>query len=249
MSGDLLIDGYNLLHAAGWGRAEYAPGELRLAREQLLTLLFEGLTPAQLKHSAVVFDARQPPPDLPRCWYIHGLRVLFASPSGDADVFIEGLIETHAQPRRLTVVSSDRRLQRAARYRHCVVLSSEAFLESLLRRQDKQAPLPDPEKLTPKYLGTPPRDELNYWMRVFQDVSVSTPADKRTDSGRMAPVETKAIRPPVAEVKAPPPSKAARRKLKSPFPPRPPVQSRGNAPPLFSDDWLNDLQRWVDTQQ
>ncbi len=44
-STDLLIDGYNLLHAAGLGRARYGPGDLQRARQALLRKLFELLTP------------------------------------------------------------------------------------------------------------------------------------------------------------------------------------------------------------
>ena len=119
-STDLLIDGYNLLHAAGLGRSHYGPGDLQRARQALLRRLFELLTPEEIARTAVVFDARQPPPHLPPHWYIHGLRVVYARPHGDADLLLEELIDGHSHPKRLTVVSSDHRLHRAAKSRRAV---------------------------------------------------------------------------------------------------------------------------------
>ena len=54
----LLIDGYNLLYAAGMGRATYGPGDLQRSRAQLLRYLFSKLTPAEIARTTIIFDAR-----------------------------------------------------------------------------------------------------------------------------------------------------------------------------------------------
>ncbi len=88
-AGILLIDGYNLLHAAGMGQSNYRPGDLLRCRMRLLRFLLSKLSAAEIKGTTVVFDARDPPPDRPAEVVVSGIRVLFANPGGDADVMIQ----------------------------------------------------------------------------------------------------------------------------------------------------------------
>lgn len=258
---DLLIDGYNLLHAAGLGRERYGPGDLQRARQSLLRRLFELLTPDEIKRTAVVFDARQPPPHLPHYWYIHGLRVVYARPHGDADLLLEQLIDEHSHPRQLTVVSSDQRLQRAASCRRSKAVSSAEFLEFLeqRRRTSVSPPLPVPAKAKPS--PNVAAAELAYWMEVFGDVQVSDLIDRQ----RPSPPRPSAATPPPGPVAQPalpqsPPessqkshreTRSTRRAAKSPAV-RSPAADRNEAKPgpeLFSAEWITELQRWVDQQQ
>src|SRR5579862_521982 len=94
----LIIDGYNLMHAAGMARARYGPGDLQRARQRLLKLLVRTLTKPELQRATIVFDAREAPPHLPHTWTLSGMRILFANPDGDADVMIEELIAVHTSP-------------------------------------------------------------------------------------------------------------------------------------------------------
>ena len=57
----LLIDGYNLLHAAGLARRRYGPGGLEKARGSLLGFLAASLG-NETSQTTVVFDAAAPPP-------------------------------------------------------------------------------------------------------------------------------------------------------------------------------------------
>ncbi len=114
-AGILLIDGYNLLHAARMAQSSYRPGDLFRCRTRLLKFLLDKLSAAQIKATTVVFDARDPPPDRPAQIVVSGIRVLFANPGGDADVLIQNWLSRHPSPRRVSLVSSDRVLQRAAR--------------------------------------------------------------------------------------------------------------------------------------
>lgn len=178
---DLLIDGYNLLHAAGYGRITYAPGDLQRARQRLLKKLFQLLTPLEISQTAVVFDAKEPPPGLPKNWYIHGLRVMYAQPYGDADEMLEQLIDEHSAPRRLTIVSSDHRLHRAAKARRATAIDSDQFLEHLERRNPKLdvVELPDPAPTSPKATGESTDVELRYWLSLFGDVKISELGERK----------------------------------------------------------------------
>ncbi|MFN9041279.1 MAG: NYN domain-containing protein, partial [Planctomyces sp.] len=53
----LLIDGYNLLHAAGLGRRRFSRGGLELARTKLLQKLAAELSDDVCRDTVVVFDA------------------------------------------------------------------------------------------------------------------------------------------------------------------------------------------------
>ena len=108
----LVIDGYNLLEASGIVGGGRGPGGFERTRLALLDFLADSLDGRQLAGTVVVFDARAAPPGLPRQAEHRGIRVRFADRNSDADQEIERLIAEHTSPRRLTVVSSDHRLQR-----------------------------------------------------------------------------------------------------------------------------------------
>ena len=111
----LLIDGYNLLNVVGIIGRGVGPGSLERARLALLNFLAESLDSKEIGKTIVVFDSREAPWGLPRSVQHRGLAVQFASKYPDADCLIEELIQKESAPRQLTVVSSDHRLQRAAR--------------------------------------------------------------------------------------------------------------------------------------
>src|SRR4051794_30536608 len=62
----LIIDGYNLMHAAGILGRGVGPGSLERSRLALLHFVVESLDQAELAATTVVFDARAAPPGLPR---------------------------------------------------------------------------------------------------------------------------------------------------------------------------------------
>src|SRR5512145_1807881 len=102
----LLIDGYNLLHAAGIFPAG-GPPTLERARLALLDFLVERLPVKEVSRTTVVFDAAQAPPGLPHAIEHRGLAVRFARRGRSADDLLEELILAEPDPRNLTVVSSD----------------------------------------------------------------------------------------------------------------------------------------------
>ena len=131
-----LIDGYNLMYAAGAldGR-EIRRGSFHRKRRRFLCDLADALGPERCRETTVVLDASTPPADFPLKTVYQGLNLIFALGDENADARIEALIAAHSAPKSLTVVSSDRRIRRAAQRRRARTLSADEFLDLLERFQ------------------------------------------------------------------------------------------------------------------
>lgn len=136
---NLLIDGYNLLFASGIFPETAGPPTLERSRAALLDFVALALGPAERKRATIVFDAAAAPPGLPREMMHDGMQVRFSPRQGSADEVLEEMIEAAADPRNLTVVSSDHRIQRAARRRRAKYVDSEAWLASVRQAQASAA--------------------------------------------------------------------------------------------------------------
>jgi hypothetical protein len=160
----LLIDGYNLLHATNiFGEA--GPGtDLHRSRLALLKYLADSISERERTGTAIVFDASGAPPGLPRIISYEGMTVHFARRHSDADEMIEELLEQHAAPRSLTVVSSDHRVQRAARRRGASYVDSAQWYRELQVAQRKNTV----RRGSSKPVGEMPPEELAYWMGEFE---------------------------------------------------------------------------------
>lgn len=129
----LIIDGYNLMHAAGYGRRQYGPGGLERARNRLLAEL-GGQIPAELlSDSTIVFDAAEAEvrDEVDPMAAASKIRVQFSEPGTDADSVIETMLATHSSPKQILVVSSDHRLHKASSRRQARCIDSEEFLKVL----------------------------------------------------------------------------------------------------------------------
>ena len=168
----LLIDGYNLMHAAGIIGRGAGPGGLERSRLALLNFIAESLDPADLPQAVVVFDAATAPPGLPRTLVHRGLTVRFAAKHASADELIEELIELDSAPRRLIVVSSDHRLHRAARRRKATAIDSDVWHAQTVqkRRQRNQA---SPAQTALKPSAPLAESEIEYWLRQFADEQIA----------------------------------------------------------------------------
>ncbi len=161
----LLIDGYNVLHVVGIIGRSVGPDSLQNARLALLNFLAESLPPDEVSQTTVVFDARRPPSGLPRSLKHRGITVHFASQYEDADSQIEELISDNSSPRRLTVVSSDHRIQRAARRRKARAVDAEAWYAEIVRqRQERVHKAADTSARPPVPLL---EEDVEYWIRQF----------------------------------------------------------------------------------
>lgn len=190
MPTDLLIDGYNLMHAAGLARRTYGPGGLQQARERLLKRIASRLTAEERDRTTFVFDAKTAPSDASAEEMFRGVLVLYARSDAEADDRIEALIAAHSAPRRLLVVSSDHRLQRAARRRRARSVDSDLFLDQLDRRTSRteQKPALPPD---PKLTGELNPDELNHWLKEFAAID----AREMAEQARAAALELESSSP------------------------------------------------------
>jgi predicted RNA-binding protein with PIN domain len=130
----LLIDGYNFYFASEVF-AKSGPPTLERNRAAVLDFLANVLTAEEAKATTIVFDAAGAPPGLPRTLEHRGIKVRFAPKGQDADSVLEQLIQLDSAPRRLTVVSSDHRVQRAAKRRKATAIDSDVFRRRLVMRQ------------------------------------------------------------------------------------------------------------------
>ena len=178
----LIIDGYNLLHGANLVGRGVGPRGLERSRQALLDFLVASLEPAELSHTTVVFDAAKPPPGLPRRTEYQGIVVLFASAYDNADELIEELIQADSSPRKLTVVSSDHRLHKAARRRKAKAIDSDRWYGEILNRRSSRAKAKPPERKPPAPL---PPHEVERWMKELGQA----PADKKNESGEWPEID------------------------------------------------------------
>jgi uncharacterized protein len=204
----LLIDGYNLVHVAGILGRGVGPGSLQRSRLALLNFLAESLDPGELPHTTVVFDSHDAPWGLPRQVEHRGITVRFATQYEEADDLIEELIRADSAPRRLVVVSSDHRLQRAARRRRAKAVDSDVWYAELVRarRQRQEASSDAPVRPAP---AVPLLEEdVNYWLRQFGGESALTELLTR-ESRETGPARPTSDKPPEREVGP----------IENPFPP------------------------------
>lgn len=173
----LIIDGYNLLHAAGLSQARYAPGDLQRQRHRLLIRLANALTPAERVRCTVAFDAIDAPSGLEREYRHAEIRILFAEPGHDADSLIEEFVANHGSPTQLVVVSGDHRLQKAAKHGRAQSIESEAFLRQLAERAKATSP---PAAPPPPNHTKPSAADVSYWLDEFGEIDVDALA--RSDS-------------------------------------------------------------------
>lgn len=172
----ILIDGYNLLNASGIVGRGARPTSLATSRLALLNFVAESLPTAQVTSTTFVFDSGRAPPGLPRVLRHRGLGVRFASTHEDADSLIEELIQSDSAPRKLTVVSSDHRLHRAARRRRASAVDSDVWYAELIRLRNTE-PVESPQaRVAPSGLLSP--SEVEYWLRWFGEASEQRHADE-----------------------------------------------------------------------
>jgi uncharacterized protein len=164
----LIIDGYNLMHAAGIARRSYGQGDLERCRNQLNRLLKDSLGRDAISRTSVVYDAFESISDVNRSQDHNGLHVLYAPKGTDADTEIERLLNQHSSPKQVLVVSSDHRLHRAARRRKASCVDSEDFLtgiQSSSTADNPPAPQSPPQK---NVLHDAAEEQLQSWADEFE---------------------------------------------------------------------------------
>lgn len=181
----ILIDGYNLLHVTDIFGPPGHPRAFQQARESLLAHVAKRLGPRLTAATTVVFDASDAPPGLPKHVTLSGIAVHFAANHASADDLLEQLIEDHDSPRHLTVVSSDHRVQRAARRRGARYIDSDRWYQELLR-QSIESNRVDSQRESGSQESGKPSDPLNdrqvqEWVKLFESGTAPTKAGDTLD--------------------------------------------------------------------
>lgn len=166
----LLIDGYNIIapvaaprnprritKSSSTGRSTAT--WLEHERKTLIGRLAKHLPTSVRENTCVVFDAKTRPTDLPSRTSSSDIEIRFAVDHAEADDLIEEIIASHSVPKSLTVVSSDHRIQAAARRRKCVYYDSQDWFDDLLDGHIGIAKVPTqrtPKPSKPKSVTPPP---------------------------------------------------------------------------------------------
>jgi uncharacterized protein len=164
-----LIDGYNVMHAAGMLAPKLGREGFRRARRRFLDEVAEILPVEHNGGVTVVFDAKVPPGDFPVASTYRGVRLIFALGDEDADSRIEYIIGQDSSPGTLTVVSSDRRIRQAASRRRARPLTADAFWDQKDHWRGPARPRVDLQPERDRDGVTDPA-EAEFWMQTFRDV-------------------------------------------------------------------------------
>ncbi len=217
----LLIDGYNLLHVTGIFGKGRGPGFLERSRNALLNFLTIAISDAELRQTTIVFDAKDAPFGLQRTVEYGPLTVRYAPRDQEADDLIEELIRADHSPKQLTVVSSDRRIQRAARRRKATAMDSDQWYAALVRQHRQRTQNVEVVESKPHTPLT--EDEVEAWVDEFDDVAKDIAAEATAAAIDSSPTDDVAS-PPRDEKNSP-----DYQDIANPFPP-------GYAEDLEDDD-------------
>ncbi len=153
----LLVDAYNVLHVTG-----VLPPELAgLEAPDLADLIAASRWG---RHQVVVMCDGTKPRNV-RAAERGQVRVSYAGGGASADAAIERMLNESTHPRRITVVSNDREVQRSARRRGARVLGAEAFLRQLA--QDAAAAPRGTRAVAKRDPGPLTARQVDAWLRYF----------------------------------------------------------------------------------
>ena len=151
----LLIDGYNLLRTIQRDLCD------SLTETQMCRLISCYLY-RKKDIGKIIFDGTGPP-DKSSLRDIMSLEVLFSG-GYEADDIIERLVLESTAPKRLIVVSSDRRVKTAAKKRKAVAINSDDFWFELIKLLEKKRPRnPEP----PGKRNGISENETDEWLEEF----------------------------------------------------------------------------------
>jgi len=153
----VIIDGNNLL----WSMQE-AGEEFELITDLQLCHIVSRYLKSTGEKGEIIFDGTGPS-DKSKFDNINNLEVFFAGLATDADTVIEDKIRANTAPKRLTVVSSDRRLRAAARARKAASIKSDLFWTKLRKQLSRGRKVKEPPA---KRWGLS-ESETEQWLKFF----------------------------------------------------------------------------------
>ena len=153
----IIIDGHNLLHAIP--KVDEAFGAI--SDVQLCHIIGSYLKLTG-QRGEIIFDGIGPP-DKSGFDGISNLEVFFAGLGTDTDTVIEDKIIANSAPRRLRIVSSDRRLRKAARARKATSVKSEAFWNNIQKQLSRKKTVKEPSAKRQGLTDS----ETRQWLDIF----------------------------------------------------------------------------------
>ena len=174
----IIIDAYNLIFQCGLQpKSLNSPLALHRTRQRLVDELAQHIDASDRKDVLLVFDAKNPrgpsTPDL----QAQNFQIAFARDYEDADAMVIELLEKHSQPKQLTVISSDHKIQTAASRRNAKAIDADVWFDQLGSRKTDQR---QPETKREAHLSA---EETQHLIDLFSDVEKSSPT---TDSAAAA---------------------------------------------------------------
>lgn len=160
----ILIDGYNLVFQCGLEGRSRTPASLQRGRNRLVGELEVSLPKSIKQRTALVFDATRLPSGESRSTQTEsGLTIIYALGYEDADTLIEILIQKNSTPKKLTVVSSDHRLHKAALRRKSTPVDSDQWFDQITGESTEEIAN---ESIEEKKLQIEQLDEID-WLEEF----------------------------------------------------------------------------------
>jgi hypothetical protein len=153
----VIIDGYNLLHSIHKEDSDSGP----ISDVQLCGIVSRYLKLIDEK-GEIIFDGTGPR-DKSGFDDISNLEVLFAGLAADADTVIGDKIRANTAPKRLTVVSSDRRVVKSAQARKATIVRSDVFWDNLRKQLSRKKTAKEPAE---KRRGLS-ESETEQWLKLF----------------------------------------------------------------------------------
>lgn len=152
-----IIDGHNLLHTIF-----KLEGDSESISDVALCRILSRYFKLTSEKGEIIFDGTGPP-DKSGFDDISDLEVFFTGLKTDADTVIEDKISASTAPKKLTIVSSDRRLRSAARMRKATSMKSDAFWNDVRKQVDRKRSTKEPiEKRQGLNEG-----ETEQWLELF----------------------------------------------------------------------------------
>lgn len=148
----LIVDCYNLLHTA---MPEPLAG---LDEAGLVRLIAAG----RYGGATIVCDGT-PKPHAPQSLSVEGVELVYAGPGRSADDVIIAMIDQASAPRRVSVVTNDHAIRRAAARRRARPVTCQAFIGQLSRLAMRRASSPPPAADKTHRLPT----STDYWLEEF----------------------------------------------------------------------------------
>ena len=152
----IIIDGYNLLWAVQKIQGDSSVDDVGLCK--ILGEYFRLIGDS----GEIVFDGTGPPDK--SCFYnTNNMEIFFVGVRTDADTVIEDKIVVNSAPKRLRVVSSDKRLIVAARKRKAVSVKSELFWGEVCKQLNRKKGIVEPSAKR----GGLSETETDRWLNEF----------------------------------------------------------------------------------